>query len=199
MTATLPSHVRDDLDALQDAHGPAPVEHEDPPFEAPPELFERLAAGVDDGTVHGSYVWVRRREGDFPPRSPAQPTSSTPDRERVLLVYDRADDHEWTAPGGSLEPGESFATAARRELAEETGIEADLVGLRKVQHKVAVPAEPVDGVDAAEVHALYPLFDAEYAAGTLDVQDAELYGAAWFDRLPDDAHELVADQTIGGP
>jgi 8-oxo-dGTP diphosphatase len=35
----------------------------------------------------------------------------------------------WSLPGGHIEPGEPAATAALRELAEETGVSADLVGL----------------------------------------------------------------------
>lgn len=31
----------------------------------------------------------------------------------------------WCTPGGALDPGESYAAAARRELLEETGIDAD--------------------------------------------------------------------------
>ena len=34
----------------------------------------------------------------------------------------------WATPGGALEPGETFADAARRELFEETGILRDSVG-----------------------------------------------------------------------
>ena len=35
----------------------------------------------------------------------------------------------WSLPGGHIEPGESAAAAAQRELAEETGVTAELVGL----------------------------------------------------------------------
>jgi 8-oxo-dGTP diphosphatase len=35
----------------------------------------------------------------------------------------------WSLPGGHIEPGETAAAAAMRELAEETGVSADLIGL----------------------------------------------------------------------
>ena len=53
---------------------------------------------------------------------------------RVLLfrfVFKRGpltSQNYWATPGGGLEPGESFADAARRELFEETGILRDDVG-----------------------------------------------------------------------
>lgn len=35
----------------------------------------------------------------------------------------------WSLPGGHVEPGEPVAVAARREVREETGIEAEILGL----------------------------------------------------------------------
>ncbi|GGQ60548.1 NUDIX hydrolase [Couchioplanes azureus] len=46
--------------------------------------------------------------------------------ERVLLLHwrDPVDGHEiWEPPGGGLDPGETHWQAARRELAEETGLD----------------------------------------------------------------------------
>jgi len=46
------------------------------------------------------------------------------DDGRILLGHRiRAPERSWCLPGGHVEPGEDFETAALRELAEETGIE----------------------------------------------------------------------------
>lgn len=47
--------------------------------------------------------------------------------DRILLFRFTPDDRPpfWVTPGGAVDPGESYEEAARRELAEETGLVAD--------------------------------------------------------------------------
>ena len=57
-----------------------------------------------------------------------------PDGRVLLLRYDNdpPDGRHWATPGGGLNPGESYAAAAIRELAEETGWD-DVALLAEIQ------------------------------------------------------------------
>lgn len=46
--------------------------------------------------------------------------------QRVLLIYHRKH-RKWLPPGGHLEPNETPAEGARREVLEETGLEIDII------------------------------------------------------------------------
>ncbi|WP_029415589.1 NUDIX hydrolase [Brevundimonas bacteroides] len=88
--------------------------------------------------------------------------------DEVLLIRRAAPPRlgEWSLPGGRVEPGETVRAAAIRELREETGVEARLLGLIDVvdgifpdagRHYVLidfvaewVSGEPIAGDDAAE-------------------------------------------------
>src|ERR1700674_939285 len=45
----------------------------------------------------------------------------------VLLVGARTQPNDWVFPKGHIEPGETAAEAARREVREEAGVEAELL------------------------------------------------------------------------
>ncbi len=96
--------------------------------------------------------------------------------EEVLLIRRGTPPRlgEWSLPGGRIEPGEKAIDAALRELHEETGVEARIVGLIDVvdgvfpdidRHYVLIDyaavwvgGEPVAGDDAAE--AMFAPLDA---------------------------------------
>lgn len=51
---------------------------------------------------------------------------------RVLSISRGHDTSDWVLPGGNVEPGETFDAGARRELLEETGVDARYAHLRPV-------------------------------------------------------------------
>ncbi|MDR7231632.1 8-oxo-dGTP diphosphatase [Caulobacter sp. BE264] len=78
--------------------------------------------------------------------------------EEVLLIKRGTPPRlgQWSVPGGRLEWGETLQDAALRELKEETGVDADLLGLIDVIDGV-FPARP-----GGEITRHYVLID--YAA-----------------------------------
>ena len=90
-------------------------------------------------------------------------------RDDDVLLVERAKPpirHRWSIPGGAQEIGETVREAALRELMEETGLEADLIGLIDV----------VDGITRdqdSRVRFHYTLVDfaAEWRSGEAAAAD----------------------------
>jgi len=71
------------------------------------------------------------------------------DREdRILLFLTTAPDSSgaarWITPGGGVDPGETHAEAALRELWEETGLSVEEIGESVWRHDFAVPWDSAD-------------------------------------------------------
>ena len=84
----------------------------------------------------------------------------------------------WGLPGGKIEFGERARETARREIAEELGIEIEVLGL-------ACIAQTIDCGDGR--HWIAPVYDARIITGLPDILEPEKHGGwGWFalDNLP---------------
>jgi 8-oxo-dGTP pyrophosphatase MutT (NUDIX family) len=172
------------LARIRDQYDPF-FEHEN--VELTPEGFEGLAEQAADGYTGGGYAWVVREEP--PPLSESMPEVDEA-YPRVLLALGR-DDDGWGPAGGGREGDEDFEEAAVREVCEETGVECTIEDCRRVRRTTFEPAEPVDGDGESVVYTLWVFFTAREVGGSIDVQESELNGAAWFHDLPADLHWSV--------
>lgn len=113
---------------------------------------------------------------------------------KVLLIQRKSDPHagKWAIPGGFVEIDEDLATAARRELNEETGL---TVGLVEQLHTFGTPKrDPRERVITVAYYALVRL-DEHAVRPASDARDAR-----WFpvNRLPKLAfdHDKILDMAV---
>jgi 8-oxo-dGTP pyrophosphatase MutT (NUDIX family) len=87
--------------------------------------------------------------------------------DEFLLVQERKHGQTWYLPAGRVEPEEDFASAARRETLEESGLPVELEGIVRIEHsprpegrsrvRVIFVASPLDATppkQAADEHSL---------------------------------------------
>lgn len=115
--------------------------------------------------------------------------------EGQLLLIQRLRQPEagaWGLPGGKIDFGEPAADTARREIAEELGIEIEILGL-------ACIAETINAGDGR--HWIAPVYDARIVSGTPSILEPEKHGAwGWFalDALPSSLTEAAQSWIRSG-
>jgi ADP-ribose pyrophosphatase YjhB (NUDIX family) len=105
--------------------------------------------------------------------------------DRLLLVHDR-ESGQWTLPGGIIEPGESPADAAVREVWEEAHVLAELTHLIGV---VGGPGCETQYRNGDRIAWVATIFGARVAHGTPAPDGVETQAAAFF---PPDALATLA-------
>jgi len=105
------------------------------------------------------------------------------DADRVLLVRHVGGDH-WTTPGGMVEPYETPATAAVREVWEETGL------FVKLTHIIGVFGGPACGgtySNGDQIAWVSTLFRAQRLSGQLTPDGEETEEVRYFSRAEIDS------------
>ena len=98
--------------------------------------------------------------------------------ERKILMQLRSDYNEWGFPGGAMELGESFEDVAKRELKEETNLEADELKLIRVLSGKETYREYPNGDKLYDITAIYVV---KKYHNDIIINDDESVKLEWFD------------------
>lgn len=122
------------------------------------------------------------------------------DADRVLLtLWNEGRDPLWTVPGGGVELHEDPATAAVREVREETGYDVELTTLIGVDTHVISPEERLHWHDKP-LKAVRVLYAAQVIGGSLTHElDGTTDEARWFQvgEVASTARTSLVDAALG--
>jgi 8-oxo-dGTP diphosphatase len=128
--------------------------------------FRTVARRIrDNGLPYGAHTVTYRSGGE-------------------LLLVRHEDVDLWVLPGGEVDEGETFRECARRELAEETGVEARFSGVGILARVEFYTADH-------DTWGVLPIYEARAETTDLTVADpdGEISDAAWFADLPPDTRD----------
>ncbi len=139
---------------------------------------------------------IRALVGHRPIILVAAPVLAFDDEGRILLQL-RSDTKNWGIPGGYMELGESPEETARRELQEETGLQAESFELISV---LSGPGYELQYPNGDVVHAVNIVYRVAGVHGELR-KDHESLALEYFplDALPDDilpTNRLILERTV---
>ncbi len=126
-----------------------------------------------------SYIGTLRKEVGHKPLIMPGATVLVLNRENELLMIRRSDCGEWGLPGGMMELGETTEQTARRELFEETNLEADEMELFGV---FSGPELYFCYPNGDEVYNVSVVYLAHAVRGDLRLSDGEHTDFAYFAR-----------------
>lgn len=122
-------------------------------------------------------------------------------QHRELLLMRRSDNAHWGLPGGYVEPGESVADAAVREVSEETGVQVAIGRLVGVYSDPAI--QVIEYPDGRRVHAINLCFEADPVLLGVATTPDEVLATGYFapDALPDPLvpiHRVRIEDAVAG-